>query len=528
MNTQQRTRVWRPRFAAIGAALAVSFGAGGLYIGHAASTPGSSTFVAITPVRVLDTRSNLGLTGVFTSPTSRDLLVAGSIATADGVQVVVPEGATAVSMNVTVVSPSAQGFLAVRPADATGAPSTSNLNFVAGQVIPNAVTVKIPTSGADAGKIEITYSAGGTTGPTTNVLVDIVGYYLGTGTADGDPCTADGLDGTIISGHNGDGDITLKCFRNLVTTFAGDGSASTGDGALGQLLYPQAVAVDAAGNLYVADAFLIRKITPAGVITTLAGSTKGFADGTGAAAQFGPIAGLAVDTAGNVYAADNNNHRIRKITPAGVVTTLAGDGTPSYADGPGAAAHFLTPWGVAVDAAGNVYVGDAGNNRIRKITPAGDVTTLAGQSDFGTSDGTGSEAHFNAPFGVAVDAVGNVYVTDHGNHRIRKITPAGVVTTTAGSSAGFADGTGTDARFDEPDGIAVDSAGNLYIADVGNHRIRKITPAGVVTTIAGSTPGYLDGQGTSAQFNGPQGVAVDSAGNLYVSDSDNYRIRQIN
>ena len=175
----ERRRGWRARWAAVGAAVAVSFGAGGIFVGNAASTT-SSSFVPITPVRVLDTRTGLGLTGVFTSPTSRDLLVTGSIATADGVQVVVPAGATAVSLNVTVVSPTAAGFLSVRPADAAGAPSTSSLNFAAGQVIPNAVTVKVPTSGGDAGSIEITYNALGVAGPTTHILVDIVGYYQAT------------------------------------------------------------------------------------------------------------------------------------------------------------------------------------------------------------------------------------------------------------------------------------------------------------------------------------------------------------
>ncbi|CAN5504752.1 hypothetical protein BH10ACT2_BH10ACT2_10610 [soil metagenome] len=524
---QQRGSGWRSRWAAIGAALAVSLGAGGIYIGNAAGGPETSTFVPITPVRVLDTRSNLGLTGVFHSPTSRDLLVTGSIDTADGVQIVVPTGATAVSLNVTVVSPTAQGFLAVRPADATGAPSTSNLNFTAGKVIPNAVTVKVPTSGGDAGNIEITYSAAGTTGPTTHVLVDIVGYFQATdpGPAAGDPCTAGGLDGTILAtgfgvvGFNGDGDATIKCFRGLVTTLAGTGDPGADDGALAEFLYPFGVAVDAAGNVYVADTDneRIRKITPAGIVTTLAGSTSGTADDpVGTSAQFNKPYGVAVDSDGNVYVADKNNNRIRKITPAGAVTTLAGSGTSGTADGTGTAAEFNKPLGVAVDAAGNVYVADTNNGLIRRITPSGIVTTLAG---------------VNQPYGVAVDLAGNVYVADHDNHNIRKITPAGAVTTLAGSTTGiadWADATGTDARFDSPAGVAVDATGNVYVADFGNHRIRKITPAGVVTTIAGSTSGYLDGQGAAAQFAFPTGVAVDAAGNLYVVDYNNSRVRKIN
>ncbi len=476
---QPRRRGWRSRWAAIGAAVAVSFGAGGIYIGNAASGSAPSSFVAITPVRVLDTRSNLGLTGVFTSPTSRDLLVTGSIDTADGVQTVVPAGVTAVSLNVTVVGPTADGFLSVRPADATGAPTTSSLNFAAGQVIPNAVTVKVPTSGGDAGRIEITYNALGVEGPTTHILVDIVGYYQATAPADGAPCTEGGLPGTIFNGHNSAGETSVTCFHNLVTTLAGQ-------------------------------------------------ATAGSTDATGIAAKFNNPYGVAVDTAGNIYVADKYNNRVRKITPAGVVTTLAGSGAAGSTDGTGIAAQFNNPFAVAVDAAGNVYVADTNNNRIRKITPAGVVTTLAG-STAGYNDATGAAAQFNSPFnGVAVDATGNVYVADTNNNRIRKITPAGVVSTLAGSGvAGSTDGTGAGAQFYNPQGVAVDATGNVYVADTNNNRIRKITPVGVVSTLAGSILGYVDSTLAGARFTYASGVAVDSAGNLYVADSGNNRIRKI-
>ena len=242
---------------------------------------------------------------------------------------------------------------------------------------------------------------------------------------------------------------------------------------------------------------------------------------------------MAVDSAGNVYVADEFNHTIRKITSGGVVTTLAGSaGDAGSADGTGSAARFNNPEGVAVDSAGNLYVGDTGNHTIRKTTSGGVVSTLAGSAGApGSADGTGSAARFNFPSGVAVDSAGNVYVADTNNHTIRKITSGGVVTTLAGSAgnAGSADGTGSAARFNRPSGVAVDSAGNLYVADRPNYTIRKITSGGVVTTLAGSAGerGCDDGTGSAARFYFPGGVAVDSAGNLYVADQGNQTIRKI-
>jgi hypothetical protein len=324
-----------------------------------------------------------------------------------------------------------------------------------------------------------------------------------------------------------------------VTTLAGTAGmagSTDGTGAAARFNSPSGVAVDGAGNVYVADQnnHILRKITAAGVVTTLAGTAgmAGSADGTGAAARFNSPSGAAVDSAGNVYVADQNNQIIRRVS-AGVVMTLAGAASMTgSADGTGAAARFSDPSSVAVDSTGNVYVADTENATIRKITAAGAVTTLAGTADMvGSTDGTAAAARFSDPSGVAVDSAGNVYVADTENATIRKITAAGVVTTLAGTAGmvGKVDGMGAAARFDSPSGVAVDTAGNVYVADQSNHTIRMVTPAGVVRTLAG-TPGMFgsaDGMGAAARFNFPSGVAVDSAGNLYVADQNNHTIRKV-
>jgi len=341
------------------------------------------------------------------------------------------------------------------------------------------------------------------------------------------------------------------------TTIAGKvGTSGSTDGTNSAARFdnPAGAAVDTNGNVYVTDLnnSTIRKMTPVGaswVVTTLAGRAgyTGSADGTNSAARFYEPGLPAVDGAGNVYVPDIDNNTIRKVTPVGtnwMVTTLAGlAGSSGSADGTNSAARFKYPQGVAVDTNGNVYVGDSGNNTIRKVTLVGTnwvVTTLAGLAgSSGSTDGMNSAARFNWPIGVAVDSAGSVYVADTHNNTIRKLTLVGtnwVVTTLAGKAgyAGSADGTNSAARFYWPCGLAVDSAGNLCAADCYNNTIRKVTPVGtnwVVTTLAGlaGSSGSTDGTGSAARFNfGGNGgaVAMDSAGNLYVPDWSNHTIRK--
>ena len=324
---------------------------------------------------------------------------------------------------------------------------------------------------------------------------------------------------------------TFSTLAGLAETWG----STDGVGSAARFASPRGVAVDGAGNVYVADSFnhTIRRVTPSGAVSTLAGlaGSAGSRDGTGSGARFNLPFGVAVDGTGLVYVADTHSHTIRKVTPAGVVTTLAGV-AGSFGDtnsGDPRFGRFQLPYGLAVDASGNVFVADYGNNRIRQVGQFGSVDTLAGSRSSGSADGTGSGAQFNAPNGVAVDAAGNVYVADTYNHTVRKVT-AGVVTTLAGLAVkpGNIDGTGSAARFSYPASVAVDDAGNLYVADGESHTIRKVTPAGVVTTVAGlaGIAGSADGTGGDARFNSPAGVAVDSAGNLYVADYNNSIIRK--
>lgn len=299
-----------------------------------------------------------------------------------------------------------------------------------------------------------------------------------------------------------------------MTVFAGSGAAGWADGPRQHSKFqsPVAVAVDANGAIYIADRNnrRIRKIDPmSGDVVTLAGSGQsGQVDSpTGLSAQFVEPKGIAVAPSGDIYVSDGV--RIRRIAPDGAVTTLAGSTQGDLDATVGTSAQFTDPRGLAVDSLGNIYVADFGASKVKQITPSGQVTTLIGAFSV-----------LKNPSGVCVDQLGNIYVIDSGNSRLRRFTTDGLVNTLAGSGdAGFADGTGLDAQFRHPLGICIDSAGNLYVADTDNYRIRMVTPTGETVTIAGqSTPGLVEGLGTNAKFQRPTGIAVGPAGDLYITD----------
>lgn len=336
------------------------------------------------------------------------------------------------------------------------------------------------------------------------------------------------------------GNLTIRKINPFgdVTTLAGSPGltgSDNGSGAAAIFNCPRAVAVDDAGNAYVAESNndTIRKITPEGAVTTLAGmaGTFGSNDGIGSDARFNGPWGITVDGNGNVFVADSTNQIIRKITPAGVVTTLAGAvSSRGSNDGTGAEARFDFPMGMSVDPSGNVYIAD-GNNTIRKLSPANEVTTVAGlPRSYGSTDGVGSNARFNGPGGLCVGSHGNIFVADFSNRIIRKIEPFGKVSTLAGLAGAFGsdDGAGSNARFSHPLDVAADKSGNLYVIDI-NSTLRKITPAGYVSTLAGVTweLGTDDGHGAAARFDNPRGVAVDTSGNVYVTECYQYTIRKI-
>lgn len=336
-------------------------------------------------------------------------------------------------------------------------------------------------------------------------------------------------------------------FSQNIKTIAGDGTPGTsGDGGAAtaaKLNYPTGVAVDKAGNVYIADANnnKVRKVSTTGVITTIAGNgTSGFSGDGGAAtaAQLKYPTNVAVDASGNVYITDANNARIRKVTPAGIISTYVGDGTLGYGGdgGPATAAQLHNPRGLHVDAAGNLYIAAVFSQKVRMVDATGVIMTVAGNGTSGYAGDGGSavSAQLKDPSGVGKDAAGNMYIADKSSHCIRKVTATGTISTIAGNDV-TADFTGdggpaTAARMKTPLTVKVDKYDNIFVLDMGNNRVRKINASGVISTVAGATAVGSSGDGgpaTAASFNFPQDIALDTLGNVYIADAGNNKIRKI-
>lgn len=320
-----------------------------------------------------------------------------------------------------------------------------------------------------------------------------------------------------------------------ISTVVGTREQVTKDGPLADARFysPTGVVSDRAGTLYIADegSHTIRKITASGVTTFAGTGVAGYKDGPGDQAQFRNPWDLVLDAQGNLYVADSGNHRIRKIAPDGTVTTVAGNGKNAFANGPALEASFFSPTGIERDAQGNFYVADQTNNLIRKISPSGEVTTLAGVPDAGNGlkDGPGNQALFRRPTDVLMTARG-LYVADDGNHAIRLIAADGTVSTLVGSGArsqGATDGPPAEALLNSPVSLTQDSNGNLYFVEFNGSTVRKMAPDGTVTSlIRGIPPGFVDGPLAEGKVNGPTGIFFDGQA-LYIADRDNHRVRKI-
>ena len=332
---------------------------------------------------------------------------------------------------------------------------------------------------------------------------------------------------------------TIHLFAgNGISTYLGDGGPATA----ASLSEPKGVAIDGAGNIYIADELnnCIRKVNTSGIINSFAGHPPGFSGfsgdgGAATAATLGGPKGIAVDGAGNIYFADAGNERIRKVNTSGIISTIAGNGASGYSgDGIAAtAAELSAVTSIAVDGSGNVYITDLGNYRIRKVNTSGIISTFAGTGSSGyTGDGgAATAAAIGGPNFLTFDGGGNLYFSDLANNVIRKINTSGIISTIAGTgTAGYSGDSGpaTAAELNAPMGVALDAAGNIYIGDWSNNRIRKINTSGIISTYAGDgTPTYGGdgGAATAAKLRNPYGVVTDGAGNLYIADQNNFRIR---
>ncbi len=332
------------------------------------------------------------------------------------------------------------------------------------------------------------------------------------------------------------GQIISTVAGNGSTGYSGDGGQATGAG----LYFPKGVAVDNSGNIFIGDYNnqRIRKIAPSGIITSVAGGgSSGLGDGGPATdAQLSTVFGVAIDRSGNIYIGDYANHRIRKVSPSGIITTIAGNGSAGYSGdgGQGTAAEINAPRGVAVDTMGNVYFAEWSNHVIRMVSPSGIISTFAGTGSGGFSGdgGSASAATLSSPSDLSIDIFGNVYISDQ-SQRIRKINTAGIINTIAGIAGSYGysgdGGPATSAKLNYPMGVSTDSFGNVYIADNSNNRIRRISPSGIISTIAGTASYGFSGDGgvsTAAQISAPWGLTVGPGGDVYFADMYNHRIRK--
>ena len=328
----------------------------------------------------------------------------------------------------------------------------------------------------------------------------------------------------------------LDCSAQMITTFAGSGSAGyNGDeqtATATQLWSPAGIAVSG-GTVYVADGLnnRIRKVTQIGKVSTIAGTDDPGNNGDGGPATDGQLndpEGVAIDGQGNIYISDKFNNEIRKITPTGTISAFAGNGEQGYSGdgGPATSCQLNAPTSITLDNVGNLYITDAGNNRIRKVTADGKIMTIAGTGNGGFNGNArpATATQLNAPRSVAVDGAGNVYIADVLNYQVRKVTPSGTISTIAGTDApGYSgdDSAATAAKLNLPTGIALDRSGNVYIADQGNNCIRKIDTGGIISTI------LITKTDAAGKLNAPLCIALDGSGDIYVTEHENHRIRKI-
>ncbi len=459
-------------------------------------------------------------------------------------------GAAPVSVSSTTVTTSQPsvsfGSVALRASSG----SKQSISFT----VPSGITLGgISALTLGAPNLDFTVTGGTCANATTNTSCTVQVQFLPTavGTRQGALVLSDQSGNTLILVLLvGTGTGPMVAFGpGIITTVAGNGSCAirdgygicySGDGGLAtsaELWFPADIAFDGAGDLYIADSAgddnRIRKVTN-GIINTVAGvGTSGYnGDNIQATtAELSGPRGIVVDGAGNLCIADSGNNRIRKVTPGGIISTVAGNGTAGYGGdgGPATSAELNNPTSVAMDGAGSLYIADTGNNRIRSVSPGGTITTVAGNGTAGSSGdgGPATKAEFYYPAGVAVDGAGNLYIGDTGNNRVRMVAPGGVITTVAGNgygeggtgsggvitgSGGFSGdgGPATSAELNNPEGVAVDGAGNLYIADSTNHRIRKVTPGGIITTVAGDGGCAELGLGEGNCYNGDNITATSA------------------